>query len=57
MNMSGKNMSDNESQEENEDIVLKSKEKLNEQKKDKRNKNNSILIKLNGILENSNLKK
>lgn len=52
--MSGKNMSDNESQEENEDIVLKSKENVNEQKKDKRNKNNSILIKLNGILENSN---
>jgi len=56
MNMNAKNMSDYESHEENEDIILKLKDSDKLKKKDKRRKlNNMIVAKLDPIAENSKL--
>jgi len=56
MNMNAKNMSDYESHEENEDIVLKLKGSDKQPKKDKIKKlNNSISTKLEPIVENSKI--
>jgi hypothetical protein len=56
MNMSAKNMSDNESHEENEDIILKLKGSDKQPKKDKLKKlNNSLSAKLEPLVENSKI--
>lgn len=56
MNSSAKKMSDNESHEENEDIILKLKQNNNIGKKEKIKKSNkSTTLKLEGITENSKI--
>lgn len=56
MNMNAKNMSDYESHEENEDIILKLKDSDKLLKKDKsRNLDNPIVAKLDPVAENSKL--
>lgn len=56
MNMNGKNMSDYESHEENDEIILKLKDSDKLQKKDKSRKlNNPIIAKLDPAMENSKL--